>query len=236
MTTPLPDENGLKKIWLKQKFSSWEYHEELLALHDKYLSTLHRHWEKPEIQEKFPEDYAAMRSPIFLNLDRVQKPGEISKAEWKSKPTVGWADAISYNFNRGMDFAGANEYAGMPDSERLYLNSLVGQMLNHCQNIKTMVTTGFVSRRSGTDDIILNEEITGPISWPTDWKADVLGVGGASLAGTDGLRAKAGDPVPQDGLWRALDISGRELRLRVGESLPDLHSAYGLTIWQRIGD
>ena len=43
MNAPL-DDKPLRKAWLKRKFASWEYHEELLKLHDEYLSALHRHW------------------------------------------------------------------------------------------------------------------------------------------------------------------------------------------------
>ena len=230
------DERSLRKTWLKRKFSSWEYHEELLALHQDYLASLHRHWGNPEIQKQYPNDFKSLQSPVFPNFDKVQKPGEITKTEWGSKPTVGWADAISYNFNRGMDFAGCNEYAGMDDTERIRLNSLVGQMLMHCQNIKTMINNGFVSRRTGTDDLILDEEITGPIAWPDNWREDLMGSEGVLLSEHDEPRVKGGEPAPQGGLWKAVDVSGQQRRVQTGELLPDLGSAYGTTIWRRIGD
>ena len=160
MNQPL-DEKTLRKARLKKRFASWEYHEELLRLHDEYLTALHRHWARPEVQKQYPDGYKAMQSPVFLNFDRVQKPGEITKSAWESKPTVGWADAIPYNFNKGMDFAGCNEYAGIADSEREHLNKLVGLMLEQSENIRRTVENTWEKH---SPDSILNEEYTGLIS------------------------------------------------------------------------
>lgn len=231
MNQPL-EEKTLRKAWLKRKFASWEYHEELLKLHDEYLTRMHRHWARPDIQKQYPDDYESMKSPVFVNFDRVQKPGDISKSEWDAKPTVGWADAISYNFNRGYDFVNCNEYSGMADADREHLNSLVGQMLTHCTNIRITVE----SRWDDADDEILNERYTGPITWPANWLEDLLGAQGAAMSVASAPRAKGGEPAPHDGLWQALDPSAQQRRAKAGEMLPDLKSAYGITIWQRVGD
>ena len=232
MNQPL-DEKTLRKAWLKKRFASWEYHEELLRLHDEYLTALHRHWARSEIQKQYPDDYKAMQSPVFLNFDRVQKPGEITKSAWDSKPTVGWADAIPYNFNKGMDFAGCNEYAGVADAEREHLNKLVGLMLEQSENIRRTVENTWEKH---SPDSILNEEYTGSISWPTNWREDLLGASGAALLAAQAPRIKAGEPVPQDGLWQAVDSSNRQQRSRAGQTLPDLGSAYGITVWQRLSE
>lgn len=232
MNQPL-DEKTLRKAWLKKRFASWEYHEELLRLHDEYLTALHRHWARSEIQKQYPDDYKAMQSPVFLNFDRVQKPGEITKSAWDSKPTVGWADAIPYNFNKGMDFAGCNEYAGVADAEREHLNKLVGLMLEQSENIRRTVENTWEKH---SPDSILNEEYTGSISWPTNWREDLLGASGAALLAAQATRIKAGEPVPQDGLWQAVDSSNRQQRSRAGQTLPDLGSAYGITVWQRLSE
>lgn len=231
-TNQLLDEKALRKAWLKKKFASWEYHEELLKLHDEYLSALHRHWARDDIQRQYPEDYQAMISPVFFNFDKVPKPGELTKANWEKKKTVGWADAISYNFNRGMDFAGSNEYAGMADAERDRLNRIVGLMLRRSENIRVTVE----NRWDDSDDEILNERYTGPIEWPTNWKDEVLGSRGAALAGANAMRVKAGDPVPSSGLWQAIDPRATQQRAVAGDTLPDLGSAYGTTIWQCVGE
>jgi hypothetical protein len=223
------DEKQLRKAWLKRKFASWEYHEELLKLHDEYLSALHRHWGREDIQKAHPEDYKAMRSPVFLNFDRVEKPGQISKSEWNRKKTVGWADAISYNFNRGMDFSGVDQYTGMTQEERDHLNGLVAKMLQQCQNIKYQVDSDFVSRRSGTDEIILNEEVTGPITWPTNWRDDV-----ADLAPNDAVPTSvpAGQPCPREGFWFTPAQTHSRRYFQQGEVMPSFPSAYGATVWQ----
>jgi hypothetical protein len=225
------DENALRKAWLKKKFASWEYHEELLKLHQDYLTSLRRHWDRPDIQQAYPEDFKSMQTPVFTNLDRVQRPGEITRSEWSKKPTVGWADSIAYNFNRGMDFAGCNEYAGMADAERQRLNRLVGEMLTHCTNIRITVE----GRWDDSDDEILNERYTGLVEWPNDWRQDLLGLS-APFSNDSSPRVKGGEPAPEGGTWQALDPSGRRLRVQAGDILPDLRSAYGTTLWRRIGD
>jgi len=165
------DERALRKAWLKKKFASWEYHEELLHFHQQYLTSLRTHWARADIQDAYPEDFKAMQNPVFNNLDRVQRPGEISRIEWHTKPSTGWADSISYNFNRGMDFAGCDEYAGMTQAECGRLNMLVGEMLTRCTNIR-ITSEG---RWDESDDEILNERYTGLVVWPEDWRQELSG-------------------------------------------------------------
>ena len=235
MNAPL-DENALRKAWLKRKFGSWEYHEELLTLHDEYLSGLHRHWNDVDRQKRHPGFYRTMVSPVFLNFDKVQKPGEVSKSEWNRKPTVGWADAITYNFNRGLGDFGPefDEWVEVPDSARARYNALVKQMLTHCENINSTVEDRWTYK--GSDDALLDESYTGPILWPSNWRDDLLGPRGEALAATTGIRIAAGSAVPVSGLWQAVDPSARQQRADAGSQLPDLKSAYGLTVWQRVGD
>jgi hypothetical protein len=230
------DEKALRKAWLKNKFASWEYHEELLALHDEYLSGLHRHWNDVDRRQRHPGFYRTMVSPVFLNFDKVQKPGEISRSDWNRKPTVGWADAITYNFNRGLGDFGPefDEWVEVPDIERARFNELVKQMLTCCQNITTTVDDRWTYK--GSDNALLDESYTGPIVWPTDWREDLLGSQGSALASTSGIRIAAGAPAPSSGLWQAIDPSARQQRVDAGSLLPDLKSAYGLTVWQRISD
>lgn len=46
------------------------------------------------------------------------------------------------------------------------------------------------------------------------------------------LRAKAGTPCPRSGIWQSQDTKAEQRYCKEGESLPDLGSAYGLTVWQ----
>ena len=48
------------------------------------------------------------------------------------------------------------------------------------------------------------------------------------------LRSKAGQPCPQSGLWQALDVNAQQRTLQQGEIMPDLRSAYGLTVWEYV--
>jgi hypothetical protein len=223
MNQPL-DDKALRKAWLKKKFVSWEYHEELLALHDDYLSALHRHWNDEGRQKRHPGFYQTMVSPIFLNFDRVEKPGTTIQAQWRKKKTVGWADAISYNFNRGLSDFGApfDPYVEMQQTERDRLNGLVGLMLGHCTNIRITVE----QRWDDSDDEILNERYTGPITWPANWRDDVAG------AGTSPLRCEAGQPCPREGFWFTPAKTNNRRYFKAGEVMPDVKSAYGETIWQ----
>ena len=228
----LIDEKELRKAWLKRKFGSWEYHEELLALHDEYLSALHRHWARADIQQKFPSFYRTMESPVFLNFDKVQKPGAIPKASWRSGKNAGWADAILYNFSRGLGDIGEpfTEYAGMAQDKIDHLNKLVGLILHHCTNITYLVETNYVNRK-GTDDIILNEDITGPIEWPINWRNEIsreLNI----IAKSSVTRCEANHPCPKAGYWWTPAKQNSRAYFQQGEVMPDFpSSSYGETIW-----
>jgi hypothetical protein len=45
------------------------------------------------------------------------------------------------------------------------------------------------------------------------------------------LRAKAGDPCPKAGIWVSLDVESTRRRFEFEQPMPDLNSAYGLTVW-----
>ena len=167
-----------------------------------------------------------MQSPVFFNFDRVPKPGETSSSQWKTGGTVGWADAIAYNFNRGMDFAGVDEYAGMSDELREHLNKLVALILRRCQNIKYTVDDRWLYK--GSDDSLLDESYTGAIDWPTNWRDDV-----ADLAGTaPRLSIKAGQPCPREGWWFTPAKANSRRHFQQGEVMPTFSTDYGTTIWQ----
>jgi hypothetical protein len=55
-------------------------------------------------------------------------------------------------------------------------------------------------------------------------------------AASELLRAKAGQPCPKEGVWVAQDTKIAERNYKVGDIMIDLHSAYGLTIWQWLRD
>ena len=229
--TDLLDEEQLRKAWFKRKFTSWEYHEELLKLHAEYLTALHRHWADEQRQKRYPDFYKTMVSPVFFNFDNVPKPGETPKTQWKAGKTVGWVDAISYNFSRGLGDIGPpfDQYVEMPQEQRDRLNKLVGLMLSHCENIKYTVESSYVNRRTGSDDKILDEEITGPIDWPSNWRDDVADLG---MSGQQVLRCEAGQPCPREGWWFTPAKAGSRRFFTQGELMPAFRTDYGATIWQ----
>ncbi len=57
------------------------------------------------------------------------------------------------------------------------------------------------------------------------------------LQTSDGMmRAKAGEPCPQAGLWRSLDSRNEKRAYKQGDIMADLGSAYGFTVWQYVGE
>lgn len=222
-------EKQLRKAWLKQKFGSWDYHEELLRLHDEYLTSLKRHWSDPELQKRHPGDYQGMISPVFFNLDRISKPGTIPRNSWKAGKETGWANTISYNFNRGMDYAGVNEYQELSGAERQRLNELVGQMLRIQENIRITVEDGW------DDDDILDTDLTGPIDWPSNWMdelpAEVVAAAQGSVS-TPRLNVPAGHPCPDAGWWFSPAQANSRRYFKEGELMPALVGDFGNTYWQ----
>lgn len=229
--TPSPN-NELRKAWLKKKFVSWEYHEELLKLHDEYLSALMRHWADPETQKKISRLLQTMKSPIFFNFDKAGKPGETARSSWQPGKTVGWASTISYNFNRGMSDFGPpfTEYAGMGDRTIAHLNSLVGKMLRMCENIELTVENRWFDKDEGNDDDILYERYTGPIDWPPNWQGDVE-TAATSLPNVASV--KAGQRSPESGWWFTPAKESSRRYFKQGDLFPNVEgSAYGATFWQ----
>jgi hypothetical protein len=55
---------------------------------------------------------------------------------------------------------------------------------------------------------------------------------GAPPATVNELRSKAGDPCPKAGTWVSLDVESTRRRFEFEQPMPDLASAYGLTVWR----
>lgn len=58
---------------------------------------------------------------------------------------------------------------------------------------------------------------------------------GTPSIGANELRAKAGDPCPKAGLWQSLDMLPKSQRFELEQPMPNLESAYGLTVWRFMG-
>lgn len=67
-------------------------------------------------------------------------------------------------------------------------------------------------------------------------RASVLGYAPPGIAAAeDGeVRSKAFDPCPKAGMWQSLDVEPTLKRFEFEQPMPDLNSAYGLTVWRFI--
>jgi len=50
------------------------------------------------------------------------------------------------------------------------------------------------------------------------------------------LRAQGGEPCPRTGIWQQVDASATQRRYAAGETMANLGSAYGYTVWRWISD
>ncbi len=234
MSNDILHDKGLRKAWLKQRFASFEYHEEMLALHAQWVTHIKKALDRAEQDKAAEQPLAWLRTKAVPIFDKAAKPGKLDPAKWEPGKQAGWArDILDYDRDTGLDQT--DTWMWMTEVERKQLYELWGPMSRMARNIQYTVDDRWDD--DPTDcDWILDRKYTGLITWPTTWRDDLLGTQGAALAAAQGPRIKAGEPVPQAGMWRALDASARQQRVSAADKLPDLGSAYGITIWQRVGD
>jgi hypothetical protein len=241
-TNPSPDDKALRKAWLKQEFGSFEYHEKLVRVHEKWRDVLRRALARAE-QDNSPNrpesGYATIadeahnfRSTTMPIIDRKPKPGDYKREDWNRFYAVGLFRSIP-DYSRYLISEGDFLQWMTPD-ESAELNSYWGPMARMAQNIRYTVDESW-DRDPSDNDWILDEKYTGPIDWPSNWREQIEGAQQPSIQSAD-ARVKAGRPAPVDGLWQSVDEHKRQLRLRAGDVLPDLQSTYGLTLWERVGD
>jgi hypothetical protein len=234
MTTVFSDERALRKAWLKQKFASFEYHEELVRIHEKWRDVLRNALQRAQAEPIVSEDAKVFRRAYWPLIERKPRPGDYKREQWSQYRAAGLFRSIP-DYGRYLVSEG-DALGWMTPAEDVELGKYWGPMSQMASNIRRTVDDTWFSQRRGHDDELLDEESTGPITWPTTWRNDLLGTQGAALAATQALRIKAGEPVPQAGLWQALDASARQQRVSAADKLPDLGSAYGVTVWQWVGD
>lgn len=232
------DDVELRKAWLKQKFGSFEYHEQLLRIHEAWLALIYRSLARPEVQRDYPALYKFFIGPAKENFEKVGTPGQLDPAEWEPGRQAGYARSIKdYDDNRQNSLSQTETWDWMPKSEQARMYPLWGAMSRMVTNIRRTVDDAWFSPRRGHDDDLLNEEDTGPIDWPANWRDQLTDESTASPpVAADLGRLKAGQPAPQAGLWQAIDPSAQRVRLQAGDPAPQLNSGYGITIWQRLGD
>ncbi len=231
MTTLTPEQQ-LRKAWLLQKFGSWEYHEEMLELHAEFLSLLKRHWAKSGMQQRYPDCYQDMQSPVFFNFDMVFKPGTVPKSSWKPGVSMGDAATICYNIGaRGLGDTGFDPYMDMSDDELALVRKVKSPLRHHCTNIRRTADNTWDTYAA---DTILSDEYTGPIDWPANWMDDLPKELVASLEPNQYARRNvaAGKTCPESGWWFTASKPESRRYFMKDQTMPSVDSDYGETIWQ----
>jgi hypothetical protein len=240
------DDKELRTEWLKRKFASFEYHEEMLKEYWAAIDILDRHWNDPKMASReaqgefagsqkhreWPGITAVMRTTGLHNLKQISRPGHLDRNEWIPGVSAGWARTVRYNLGaRGLaDILGiASETYGMQDSKAQAYGRHIGRAIQMAGNIELTVENRW-------SDDILNEKYTGPINWPTNWEEEIKSVIGASSTtsmptGSD-ARREANHSCPRAGFWWTPAKQHSRRYFNQGEIMPDFpDSQYGATIW-----
>lgn len=243
MTIDLVDERALRKAWLKRKFASFEYHEEMLGLHRKWLDVLRRALVRAEGDENPPRKSLSFKTVREAGANFTQQFLPLIEAN---------DDLGKYKESEWPRYRGTATFRSIPDYSRYLVSE--GDMLGWLTPAEDVelgkywepmarmarciryTADGNWDAHADEPYWILKEKYTGSITWPANWREDLLGAQEEALVANQGLRVTAGAPVPQAGLWQTVDQSARQQRARTGDQLPDLGSAYGITVWQRVGD
>lgn len=82
------------------------------------------------------------------------------------------------------------------------------------------------------------DEIMGPrietVAKATTWHP-VISSASAPTTSSE-LRAKAGEPCPKAGVWQPMEPGAEQRTFRAGETMPNLGTVYGITVWRWIAD
>ncbi|AKX44191.1 hypothetical protein AKN87_03065 [Thiopseudomonas alkaliphila] len=218
-----PDKK-LRKAWLKRKFLSFEYHEELVTLHSQWLKRLYELLKASNAKEEFPEDYDYLWTIAIPNFEKISKPGQLDPNKWEPGRSAGVARSIP-DYRELMYHNYCWNWLDKHEWEQEILQPW-NEMLRMCTNIRQTVDNLWFNPRKGNDDAILNERYTGPIDWPAHWE-DAPREVPKSVAG--------GQSCPRSGWWFSLAEPQTIQRyyFKEGETFPVFEgSRYGDTFWQ----
>ena len=233
--TNVMDEKALRKAWLKRKFGSFEYHEEMLKLHHLFVEVLRRALARAAADAgpaskgsdfKTAREEAAHFTKRYLPLiEGNDDLGKYRKEAWDKYYATATFRSIP-DYHRYLVSEG-DLLAWMTDAEEAELGKFWGPMARMAHNIQYTVDDMWTYE--GTDDLILNERSTGPINWPSHWRDDVadLEAGSQQI-----LRCEAGQPCPREGWWFTPAKAGSRRHFKQGEVMPAFSTDYGATIWQ----
>jgi len=166
------DEPELRKEWLKQKFGSFSYHEELLEIHAAWSALIYAALARPEVQRNYLEEFAFLNGPARKNFDKAPEPGQLDPAFWRPGRQTGWARSIlDYGRDSGLDVISVWDWMKPDEQARMF--PLWGAMSRMAENILYTVD-GVWDAHPDEPFWILDEYFTGPINWPADWRDEVF--------------------------------------------------------------
>lgn len=224
----VPNDNELKKAWLKKRFASWEYHEEMLKLHEQFLQIVKQALKRPEVKQRYPELYTFFINVAIPNFEQSPKPGEIKKYEWDAGKTTGWARPI-HDYNVAL--MDEDHWTWMTDQEREALWKVWIPMDHTANNTRRTVDNTWFIEELNSDDGLLDEEVTGPIDWPPNWKEEILADLGLAPNPTASLRALPGERCPKTGYWLIWHTPQSRRFINEGDVMPDYEVAKGAAVW-----
>ena len=228
------DEKALRKAWLKRKFGSFEYHEEMLKLHRGFVEVLRRALARA-VNDNSPDPDYGTKAAFAKNFAKTDWPliernddlGKYRKDEWHKYYATATFRSIP-DYGRYLRSEG-DMLAWMTDAERTELSKYWGPMSRMAQNIQYTVDDSWFNPRKGNDDSLLNERYTGPIDWPANWRDDVADLEAGSQPI---LRCEAGQPCPREGWWFTPAKANSRRHFQQGQVMPAFSTDYGTTIWQ----
>jgi hypothetical protein len=230
MTSNIPNDKELRKQWLKKRFGSYEYHEELLKLHYEFVQMVKRALQRPEVKQQLPSLYKEFEAQIIPNFDWVPLPGTIDPAIWQPGKQAGFArEILDYN-----QYIGGDEYWNwLTPQEKAEKEHLWPKMMRVAHNIR--YTVDGMWTYEDTDDWILDEEYTGPINWTANWKEEITSALGItptlSAPARNEIRCEGGKPCPRSGYWHVWHEPNSRRYFFQDEILPGGISAHGERIW-----
>lgn len=233
-TIDSPNEKELRKAWLKRKFKSFDYHEELVNIHEQWRNVLRKALARAE-QDKSPNlvnpSYGSVaneaknfRETYMVMIDHKPKPGDYKRELWDQYYASGMFRSIP-DYGRYLRSEG-DALSWMTDAERTELSTFWRPMAQMAENIRYTVD-GNWDAHADDQFWILDEEYTGPISWPTNWRDDVSA---ADLIRPS--KVQGGQVCTHEGWWFTPAGDNSRRHFKQGEVMPDLKSDYGQTIWQ----
>ena len=224
------DEKRARKAWLKQKFGSFEYHEEMLRLHHGFVETLRRALARA-VHDNSPDPDYGTKAAFARNFEKTDWPliqanddlGKIPKDQWERIRHAATFRSIP-DYNRYLN--DGDRLAWLNEQENLELGRYWGAMARMAENIARTVEDDWGKY---DDDILLSEEYTGPITWPANWREELAE---PIEAASPPPSTPAGQPCPREGWWFTPAKAHSRRHFQAGEPMPDFATDWGQVIWQ----